>query len=135
MHWVEGEYLISNDKSMLSLDRVHELLSQSYWADKRPKDKIEASIRNSICYGIYHHGKQVGFGRVVTDYATMYWVCDIFIDKEHRGKGLGKKLVKCIIETEQLKGLFGILSTKDAHGLYEKFGFKRVPDKVMRRDP
>ena len=135
MDWIEGEYLISNDKSKLSIDRVHELLLQSYWAHKRPKDKIEASIRNSICYGVYHHGKQVGFGRVVTDYATMYWVCDIFIDKEHRGKGLGKKLVKCIIETEQLKGLFGILSTKDAHGLYEKFGFKKEPDKFMSRDP
>lgn len=130
-----NDYEINDDKSMISLDRVYELLSKTYWAGARSKDKIERSINNSICYGVYYKGEQVGFARVVTDFATMYWLCDVVIDEDHRGEGIGKRLAETIINSNQLKGLLGILCTKDAHGLYEKYGFKKEAEAFMRRAP
>jgi GNAT superfamily N-acetyltransferase len=130
---MDDQYLFSDDKSMLSPDRVQHLLSQSYWANTREKNKIVQSMNNSICYGVYHNNVQVGFARVVTDNATMYWLCDVIIDGEHRGRGLGKKLVEFIVNSEELKGLRGILRTKDAHGLYEQYGFIKDGDHFMVR--
>ncbi len=129
-----GKYKISNNKDLISIDGVCNLLSKSYWANKRSKERIEESIKNSICIGIYDKEKMIGFARIVTDYATMYWLCDVIIDEEYRGNGLGKKLIECITEMEELKGMFGILATHDAHGLYEKYGFKRETEKFMRRN-
>lgn len=129
-----GEYQISTNKELITLDRVTELLQNTYWAHHRSKETIEASLKNSICFGVYHHQKMVGFARVVTDHATMYWLCDVVIDPEYRGNGLGKKLIESITEMDDLKGMFGILATRDAHGLYEKYGFQKVPDKFMRRN-
>ena len=88
-----------------------------------------------MCFGAYHGGKQVGFARVVTDRATMYWLCDVFIAEEYRGKGLGKRLIRCIVECDELQDLVGILGIRDAHGLYEQFGFKRDQNRFMRRAP
>jgi predicted GNAT family N-acyltransferase len=129
-----GEYKISDDKDLISLDQVCDLLSKSYWANQRSKDKISDSIKNSLCAGVYHQGKMIGFARIVTDYATMYWLCDVIIAEEYRGRGLGKKLIQHITEMETLKGMFGILATRDAHGLYEKYGFHREPENYMRRN-
>lgn len=129
-----GEYKISTDKELISVDRVAELLHQTYWAYHRSKEIIKVSIKNSLCFGVYHHEKMIGFARVVTDYATMYWLCDVVIDPEHRGKGLGKQLIKYISEMDELKEFIGILATRDAHGLYEKYGFQKAPDKFMRRN-
>ena len=128
------EYKITNNKGLISLDRVCELLSKSYWANQRSKEKIKESIKNSICVGVYDKEKMIGFARIVTDYATMYWLCDVIIDEEYRGNGLGKKLIEYITKMEELKGMFGILATRDAHGLYEKYGFIREPEKYMRRN-
>lgn len=124
-------YIISRDKSLLSLDRVSDLLSRTYWAGDRSKDKIQTSIENSICFGIYKDGCQVGFARAVTDYATIYWVSDVVVDEAHRGKGLAKILMKYVTETEELQGMRGILATRDAHGLYEKFGFEKDSQRFM----
>jgi predicted GNAT family N-acyltransferase len=131
---VFGEFKISDNKDLILISGVCDLLKQSYWADQRSKEKIEESIKNSICFGVYDNEKMVGFARVVTDYSTMYWLCDVIIDEEYRGQGLGKKLIQCITEMEELKGIFGILATRDAHGLYEQYGFKREPEKYMRRN-
>ena len=135
MEWKEGEYKISNDKSLLSVEQICELLSKSYWASKRPRDVIEKSIENSICYGVYHIEKQIGYGRIITDYATTYYICDVILDEKHRGKGLGKKLIQCMIEFDGISGGLGILLTKDAHGLYEQYGFKKDEKTFMRRIP
>jgi N-acetylglutamate synthase-like GNAT family acetyltransferase len=135
MEWTEGNYRISNDKSLLDIERICKLLAKSYWANERSREKIELSIKNSLCYGIYCEQKQIGFARVVTDSATMYWLCDVFIDEEFRGKSLGKRLIQCIVESPELTGLIGILATNDAHGLYEQYGFKKIPDRYMRRSP
>ncbi|MGE5606257.1 MAG: GNAT family N-acetyltransferase [Bacteroidota bacterium] len=129
-----GEYKISTDKELIPLERVTELLHNTYWAHHRSRETIETSLKNSICFGVYHQEKMVGFARVVTDYATMYWLCDVVIDPEYRGRGLGKKLIQTITEIDELKEMFGILATRDAHGLYEKYGFQKVPDKFMRRN-
>lgn len=129
-----GEYKISTDKELISLERVAELLHNTYWAHHRSQETIAKSIKNSICFGVYHQQKMVGFARVVTDYATMYWLCDVVIDPEYRGRGLGKKLIQAITEMDELKEMFGILATRDAHGLYEKYGFQREPGKFMRRN-
>jgi GNAT superfamily N-acetyltransferase len=126
-------YLISNNKDLLSLNRIHAFLSRSYWANQRSKEKIAQSIKNSECFGIYLKNDQVGFARIVTDYSVMYWLCDVFIDEKHREKGLGKKLIETIVNQEELKNLTGILGTLDAHPLYEKFGFQKDPKRFMRR--
>jgi len=118
-----GEYVISDDKSLLQMERIFELLSKTYFAQNRPKDIIQKSVENSLCFGLYYHNKQVGFARCFTDYAVTYYLCDVVIEEEYRGRGLGKALVKAVTEHECLVPLMGVLGTRDAHGLYEKFGF------------
>lgn len=136
MQRIIGEYTISDDTSLLQLDRICGFLARSYWAEKRPRERIERSLAHSLCYGVYHQGLQVGFARAVTDYAVMYWLCDVFIDEAHRGRGLGKLLVESIIADPRLRDLTGILGTKDAHALYARYGFVRdEAGSFMRRQP
>lgn len=133
MNLFVNEYEISDDKKRLQLNVIHELLRGTYWAKDRSIQVIEKSVANSICYGVYLEDKMVGFGRVVTDYATMYWVADIVIDEAHRGKGLGKAMMNCIEDNKDIEGLMGILATRDAHGLYQKYGFMQDPEKFMKK--
>lgn len=107
------------------------MLRKTFWAQDRPEDVILKSIENSLVYGIYHDNEQVGFARVLTDYATAYYISDVVIDEAHRGIGLGKKLIKNIVEDEQLINLLGILATLDAHGLYQQFGFISSGERFM----
>lgn len=133
MEWKKDNYTVSTDKSRLSLDTVHGFLSQkSYWARERTREQVAKSFEGSICFGIYDGDEQAGFARVVTDYATFYWLCDVFVAEEYRGKGLGKWLIECVTGFDELKELKGLLATRDADGLYEQYGFKRVPaDKTI----
>ena len=128
-----NEFLISDDKKKIQLDRVCQLLSTTYWAKDRQKEIIKKSIDNSMCFGIYLHDKQIGFARCVTDFATVYWLADVIIDNDYRKLGLGKALIESIVQHEQLKGCFGILATQDAHELYKKYGFNLVTDRFMRK--
>lgn len=128
------EYIFNDDKTLISIDKVCELLENTYWANNRNRETTIKAIENSICIGIYKENTMVGFARLVTDYATMYWLCDVIIDEKHRKNGLGKKLMDIITNIKELEGLIGILATRDAHGLYEKYGFKIVNDKYMRKD-
>jgi predicted GNAT family N-acyltransferase len=129
-----GEYKFSDNKKLISIDEVCDLLGNSYWANNQKKETTTKAIENSICIGIYLGDKLVGFARIVTAYATMYWLSDVIIDTQHRKNGLGKKLIEIITKMRELDGLFDILATRDAHGLYEKYGFKIVGEKYMRRD-
>ena len=138
--WQRGNYEISTDRSRLDLELIHSYLSnESYWASGRSREVIERSIENSLPFGIYTQNKQVGFARIVTDYATFAWVADVFVLAEHRGRGLSKWLMEVIITHPRLQGFRRwVLSTKDAHGLYEKFGFILLhrPERWMERpDP
>ena len=117
-------FLISDEKELLQLERVHQLLSTTYWASKRDVDTIKASIDNSLCFGVYLDNYQVGFARCVTDYAVIFWLCDVIIDERFRHQGLGQKLVECIVYHEKLKDLRGILTSKNHQPLYAQFGFK-----------
>lgn len=135
MKWEFQGYTINTDKSLIAVDRVKKFLLDSYWASDRSKELIEKTIINSFCYGIYFEEELVGFARVVSDYATIVWICDVYIDRNHRGKGLGKKLISCILETPEFKNIRSSLVTRDAHGLYEQFGFERVESKFMTRKP
>ncbi|MBN1311398.1 MAG: GNAT family N-acetyltransferase [Anaerolineae bacterium] len=119
-----GEYTISTDKTRLNRDIIQDFLnSSSYWAQNRPAATIQASIKNSLCFGVYKGEQQIGFARVVTDYATFAWLADVFVLETHRGQGLGKQLVECIISYPMLAdiGIF-CLATRDAHGLYQQYG-------------
>ena len=138
--WQHGDYEISTERSRLNLDLIHDFLSnQSYWATGRAREVVARSIENSLPFGIYKDNDQVGFARIVTDYATFAWVADVFVIPAHRGRGLSKWLMEVIISHPGLQGFRRwVLSTKDAHGLYERFGFMKLhrPERWMERpDP
>ncbi|HMD87534.1 MAG TPA: GNAT family N-acetyltransferase [Anaerolineaceae bacterium] len=127
----QGRFLISTDPALLQIDVIHNFLSNvSYWAQGRRLEVVKTSIENSLCFGIYSEGKQVGFARVVTDYATFAWLCDVFILPEQRGYGLGKWLIECVVSHPALARLKRmILATQDAHELYRRYGdFVALPN-------
>ena len=123
-----GNYVISTDKTKLDLKLIHEFLSQrSYWAQGRSLTTVQNSIEQSLCFGVYNGVQQIGFARVVTDYATFAWLCDVFILETHRGKNLGKWLIECVTAYPDLQGRF-VLATRDAHELYRRYGgFENLP--------
>jgi GNAT superfamily N-acetyltransferase len=123
----ECPWFISTEQALLDVDAVHRLLQGSYWAENRPKDAIQESIANSICFGVYLRcdRTQIGFARVVTDKATFSWICDVIVDESHREKGIGKALVAAVMEHQYVRSTMNLLGTRDAHGLYERFGFVR----------
>ena len=125
MHKTLTGYFISDEKNKLSIKLVHKYLSEeSYWAKGRNLETVIKSIEHSMCLGVYTTNKeQVGFARVITDYSTTYYICDLFILEKHRSKNLGKDLVQSIVNHPNLKGLSGLLLTRDAFDLYNKFGF------------
>jgi len=138
--WKNGEFTISTNPKRLDVPMIHRFLSaSSYWAVERPLDVVERSIANSLCFGVYREREQVGFARVITDYATFAWVADVFVLENHRGRGLSKWLMEVIIGHPQLQGFRRwVLATKDAHELYRRYGFTELkrPERFMERfDP
>jgi N-acetylglutamate synthase-like GNAT family acetyltransferase len=123
--WRQGEYTISTDAQRLDIDVIHSFLSQrSYWAEGIPREIVERGIKHSLNFGLYHGEKQVGFARVITDYATHAYLCDVFVVEEERGRGLSKWLMQVMLQHPALQGLRRwFLLTKDAQGLYEQVGF------------
>jgi len=133
--YCKEEFLISTNKMKIQTDIVYSFLTKSYWAEGILFDTVKKSIKNSMCFGVYHNNKQIGFARVITDYTRLAYLCDIFIIEEYRGRRLSKWLMETILSHPKLKNIKSwMLSTKDAHGLYEKFGFKipEDPKRVMR---
>jgi GNAT superfamily N-acetyltransferase len=138
--WRQGEYLISTDRDRLDIATIHDFLSHhSYWAKGRSLEVVKRSIANSLPFGLFKDHQQIGFARVVTDYATFAWLADVFVLDEFRGRGLGKWLIEVILAHPDLQGFRRwVLSTKDAHGLYRSFGFNELkrPERWMERpDP
>jgi len=123
---MDNSYTISTDKTRLDLDVIHQFLSQeAYWCLNIPKEIVQRSIDNSLCFGIYGGNQQVGFARIISDYATFAYLADVFVLPEHRGKGLSKQLMAYIMDYPALQGLRRwMLITYDAHGLYSQFGFQ-----------
>ena len=135
MKTLQGEYTISDEKNLLDLKIIHKYLSEeSYWCSGIPIETVAKSIDGSHCFGLYHFEKQIGFARVVTDHATFAYLADVFILSEHQGKKLSKWLMKTIVEHPKFQNLRRwMLATRDAHSLYEQFGFKPLekPDRFM----
>ncbi|MBA3601221.1 MAG: GNAT family N-acetyltransferase [Acidobacteria bacterium] len=137
LEWQNGEFTVSTDHNLLQIEVIHKYLSEeSYWAKERTYEQTVRAIKNSLPFAIYKGENQVGFARVVTDYATFAYLGDVFILPEYQGNGLGKLLMKAILEHPDLQGFRRwILATKDAHGLYEKFEFSalRHPERWMEK--
>ena len=128
------QYQVSTDPQRLDVTFIHDFLRASYWAQDIPREVVERSIRNSLCCGAYQGERQVGFGRLVTDRATFAYLADVFVAPAHRGHGVSKQLVRALLEHPDLRGVRRILlATRDAHGLYEQFGFRplRNPEQFM----
>jgi GNAT superfamily N-acetyltransferase len=135
-----GEFLISTDPARLDLDVIHGFLTNCYWAKGIPREVVARSIEHALCFGIYDgSGAQVAFARVISDFATVAYVGDVFVIDSHRGRGLGKWLMETITQHPALQGLRRwILTTRDAHELYSQVGFTPVkfPERYMERhDP
>ena len=129
----QAGYVIDTDPGRIDIAFVHRYLSEdSYWAKGIPYAVVERSVRGSLCFGLYHDGRQVGFARLITDHATFGYLADVFIIPDHRGKGLSLELMNAIVTHPDLTGLRRImLATSDAHGLYRKFGFTQLSDPVL----
>ena len=137
MEVTRDEFLISTDRSRLDSDAIQRFLEQeSYWARERTPEQTKTAIENSMCYGVYNADIQIGFARVVSDRATFAYLGDVYIIPEYRGRGLSKWLMEVIVSDPDLQGLRRwVLATRDAHSLYEKFGFHELvhPDRWMER--
>ena len=137
MTWHKNEFTISDEKNLLNKDYIHDFLSnKSYWAENIPEEIVRRSIEGSCCFGIYHNEKQVGFARVITDKATFGYLADVFIDEAYRRRGLAHWLMEVVMSHLELQGFRGwMLTTRDAHSLYAKFGFAPLENsqRVMRR--
>lgn len=129
-----ADYTISTDSERVDVDLIHALLRESYWAKDIPRNVVERSVQHSLCFSAFHLGRQVGFARVITDFATLAYVGDIFVVQEHRGRGVSKMLMRAILSHPNLQGLRAfLLATRDAHGLYSQFGFQPLvhPENFM----
>jgi GNAT superfamily N-acetyltransferase len=131
----KDEFIISTDKSRLQIEVIQKFLTEdSYWARNRTPEQTRMAIENSLCFGLYFENKQIGFARVVSDFATFAYLGDVFVLEEFRGRGLSKWLMEVMISHPHLQNLRRwILATKDAHGLYEQFGFHglKFPERWM----
>ena len=134
MEWKKDNFYITDDKSLADIDFIHQSLKTTYWAEGRPREVVEKSIDNSVLLSLFHLEEQIGFTRIVSDYATFAWVCDVYVHPDYRGKGLGMWLSECTVNHPAMDVSLQILATRDAHGLYEKFGFM-VRECMYRRKP
>jgi len=129
-----GEYTVTTDLNKVDFDAVCQMLSKSYWANSRSREMIIKSFNNSTCFSLFHKDKQIGFARVITDRATFAYLCDVYIDENYRGYGLGKWLIGCVFKHKDLQNLRRwSLATRDAHEFYKNFGFTSLttPERFM----
>jgi GNAT superfamily N-acetyltransferase len=126
MIWRRDEYELTDDKTRMDVTAVKALLDTSYWAAGRSPELHARAIEQSVCFGLFHGGQQVGFARAVTDFSTFTYFCDVILAPEHRGRGLGKWLVDTMLAHPELQTVTQCLRTRDAHTLYERHGFERT---------
>jgi GNAT superfamily N-acetyltransferase len=132
--WRKGDFRVATAFDQMDLDVIHGFLNDSYWAKGIPRATVEKSIRNSLCFGLFHGKTQIGFARAISDYTTFAYLADVFVLPEYRGQGLAKWLMECIMAHPELQCLRRwLLFTRDAHGLYQKSGFALLahPERVM----
>ena len=135
------QFIISTDPARLDIEAISDFLTRAYWANTRPRERTERAMQNSLVFGVYDGGKQIGVARVVTDYSIFAYLCDVFIHEDYRAHGLGKWLIQTILEHPDLKDMRRwVLVTNDAHELYQPFGFTTIEDpehwmQLFRRFP
>lgn len=134
MEWEKDNYRITDDQTQADIDFIHTSLNSTYWAENRIREVVEKSLKKSVLLSLFHGDRQTGFTRIVSDDATFAWICDVFVHPNHRGKGLGVWLMECAMAHPAMDVAFQILATRDAHGLYEKFGFQ-AREMLYRRNP
>ena len=125
MDWTHNEFVLTDDANHIDLAKTQALLRDTYWGVRRPPDVVAKMLEHSLSFVLLHRDYQIGFGRVVTDYTVFSWVADIVIDAPHRGQGLGKWMMNCIVEHPKIRHTQMVLQTRDAHSLYEKYGFSQ----------
>ena len=128
------ELLVTSDKAIFDIDVIHGYLSEAYWSEEIPREILTRAIANSLCFGLFEDGRQIGFARVITDMATYGYLADVFIVPSRQGGGLGTFLMDCIMKHPALQGFRRwMLATRDAHALYRKFDFKELahPERMM----
>ena len=134
--WKQNNLIVTTDPARQDVDAIHSFLTRAYWCENIPRDIVARGVRNSLCFGLFDGAAQVGLARVVTDYATYAYLCDVYVLESHRGSGLGKWLIECVMAHPQLQGLRRFnLATRDAHELYKQFGFQplRQPEVHMEK--
>lgn len=125
MEWTKDKFVFSDDANKMDVVRTHELLSDTYWGVRRPREVVEKMIEASLCFTLLTKDEQIGFARAVTDSITFSWIADIIIEPEYRGRGLGKWMMECIMNHPDIAPTQKVLQTRDAHEYYGKFGFVR----------
>lgn len=133
MEMREGDLHLTDDPDVVDVHFVESMLRTSYWAADRPRAAIEASIRTSVPVSLFRDGQQVGFARIVSDWVTFAWIADVVVDPSERGRGLGRRLMRFVMDHPSVSGTTQqLLRTHDAHGLYERYGFE-VAECMARR--
>ena len=136
MEWKQGEFTISTEKGRLDREAIHAFLKESYWARGVPRQIVDRSIENSLCFGLYDGARLVGFARVITDRATFGYLADVFVVESHRGRGLATWFMESLMSHPDLRDIRRwMLVTRDAHGLYRKVGFADLsaPERIMEK--
>ena len=123
MQWTLGDLRLTDELAGLDLDATVALIQSTYWAETRSRETIERSLQHSLNFGLFHGGKQIGFARVVTDHATVGYLCDVVIAEAHRGAGAGKWMLQCLLEHPELRACRIDLFTRDAQEFYRAYGF------------
>ena len=126
MRYIKDNFMISDDRSLLDKKFVIDALHDTYWAGKRPREAIEKSLENSTVLSLFDGIKQIGLARIISDFATYAYICDVYISPDYRKRGLGKWLIECVMDHPATKVTLVVLATRDTHGLYRKFGFTQI---------
>ena len=136
MEWKKDGFTVSTDRQKLDRDAIHRFLAESYWARGIPRDVVDRSIENSVCFGLYAEEKMIGFARVISDAATFGYLSDVFVLPSHRGRGLAAWFMEIVMGHPDFRGIRRwMLATADAHGLYRKVGFTQLsrPERIMEK--
>jgi GNAT superfamily N-acetyltransferase len=133
MIWHQGDLILTDSLDKVDTERVYELLQLTYWAIRRPRELVEKMIRHSLCFSLLDGNRQVGFARIVTDYTVFSWLADVVLEPAYRNRGLGQWMVSCILKHPALSNTQFVLQTRDAHTLYERYGFSQNPALMSTR--
>jgi GNAT superfamily N-acetyltransferase len=134
MKWKYNNFYITDSKENMDIDFIINSLHTTYWAEGRPGELIIKAIENSVLLSLFDDETQIGFARIVSDGAVFAWICDVFITEKYRGKGLGKFLMQCVMDHPAVKVRTNVLGTRNAHGLYEKYGFEKKELMLKRNE-